>query len=257
MKRKRKRTLKTILLSVLGVGAIVGVASGINTLVEKQDEDLKTIHPLFEVGCLNSEGKYEETEKAIYTKTAFECQGLEVKLDFDNTIDYQVFFYESDGDFISATNVLTDDSELDVPILATHARLVVTPNWLEMGEEYEDSDDRVIKWYETAKYSSQLELKVNKKQYDYEEITLTHLSGPEGFIPSFIYHDGMTWEKCVEINPDIFSFEQIEDEDLGTIVIVCVNYQNYPYTISANGNYLTEDKKVDIDANYALGTKLG
>lgn len=165
MKYKTKKTLKTLALSVLGIGALVGVASGINTLVEKQDTELKTIIPIFEVGGLKTEdGKYEETDGSIYTKQAFECQGLEIKLDFDNTIKYQVFYYEDDGDFISSTDVLLGNQELSVPFGATHARLEITPNWAEMGEDYKKTEDQMIKWYEVAKYSTQLDVKVNKDQ---------------------------------------------------------------------------------------------
>ena len=165
MKYKTKKTLKTLALSVLGIGALVGVASGINALAEKQDTEFKTIIPIFEVGGLkDTDGKYEETKGSIYTKQAFECQGLEIELDFDNTIKYQVFYYEDDGDFISSTDVLLGNQDLVVPFGATHARLEITPNWSEMGEDYEDTKNQEIKWYEVAKYSTQMEVKVNKEQ---------------------------------------------------------------------------------------------
>ena len=171
MKRKTKQTLKTIALAVVGVGALIGGASAINSLVNKADEDLKVIHPTFEVGGLTDEGKYEDVDDSIYTKEAFECQGLEIKLDFDNTIDYQVFFYESDGDFVSATETLSGNKDLEVPFGSTHARIEITPNWTEMGEDYDTEKEQVIKWYDVAKYSSQMEIKVNKVQ---EEIVLPY-----------------------------------------------------------------------------------
>lgn len=167
MKRKTKQTLKTILLGALGIGAIVGVASGINTLVEKKDTELKTIYPVFEVGGLNeADGKYEKSDKTLYTKKAFECQGLEIKLDFDNTIKYQVFFYESDGDYLGSTEVFDGNEDIDVPLFASHARLELTPNWSEMGEDYDTEKEQIVKWYETTKYGSQLEVKVNKEQVE-------------------------------------------------------------------------------------------
>ena len=111
MKRKTKNTLKTILLSALGIGAIVGGVSLINNMVGN-DEDLKTIHPIFEVGGLDeATGKYVDDDGTIYTKEAFECLGLEIKLDFDNTIDYQVFFYETDGDFVSSSEVMSGNQD--------------------------------------------------------------------------------------------------------------------------------------------------
>ena len=169
MKRKTKNTLKTIALAVVGLGAIVGAASLVGNLVEKQDEELKVIHPMFEVGGLTADGKYEESDKTIYTKEAFECQGLEIKLEFDNTIDYQVFYYEDDGDFLSASEVINGNQDLVVPNNATHARIEITQNWDEMGEDYVKEKDQVIKWYEVSKYASQMELKVNKEQLTYLE----------------------------------------------------------------------------------------
>ena len=109
----------------------------------KLTEKLKTIIPIFVFGGLKTEdGKYEETDGSIYTKQAFECQGLEIELDFDNTIKYQVFYYEDDGDFISSTDVLLGNQELSVPFMATHARLEITPNWAEMGEDYKDTKNQ-------------------------------------------------------------------------------------------------------------------
>lgn len=202
MKRKTKQTLKTILLGALGIGALVGVASGINTLVEKHDTELKTIIPIFEVGGLKDiDGKYEETEKTIYTKKAFECKGLEITLDFDNTIKYQVFYYEDDGDFISATEVISDNQDLVVPDMATHARLEITPKWSEMGEDYKKVEDQKIKWYEVSKYANQINVKVNKEQ----ENNLLSFALPSyseehqdfGEEVTLFYESGMTWGEWV------------------------------------------------------------
>ena len=167
MKRSTKRTLKTIGLGLLGLLVLGGAIFGISSLVEKQDEELKVIHPVFEVGGLNEvDGKYEKSDKTLYTKNAFECQGLEIKLDFDNTIKYQVFFYESDGDYLGSTEVFDGNEDIDVPLFASHARIELTPNWAEMGEDYDTEKEQIVKWYETTKYGSQLEVKVNKEQVE-------------------------------------------------------------------------------------------
>ena len=60
-------------------------------------------------------------------------------------IKYQVFYYEADGDFISASNVISGNQNLDVPLFATHARIEITPNWNEMGDDYKDSKNQEIK----------------------------------------------------------------------------------------------------------------
>ena len=201
MKYKTKKTLKTLALSVLGIGAIVGACAGINALVEKQDTELKTIIPMFEVGGLKDiDGKYEDTEKTIYTKQAFECKGLEITLDFDNTINYQVFYYEDDGDFISATEVIGDNQDLVVPDMATHARLEITPKWSEMGEDYKKVEDQKIKWYEVSKYANQINVKVNKEQVVLLSFGLTGYSEEYqdfGDEVTVFYEPGMTWGEWV------------------------------------------------------------
>ena len=70
MKRKTKQTLKTILLSALGIGAIVGVASGINALVEKSDEELKVIHPVFEIAEISNSIVEETSTCSLFTLTS-------------------------------------------------------------------------------------------------------------------------------------------------------------------------------------------
>ena len=170
MKYKTKRNLKTILLAVLGIGIVVGAGTGIAKLVEEKEEELIKIYPVFEVGGLDSDGKFEESKTTLYTKEAFKCQGLDIKLDFDSTSSYQVFYYDEDMQFTNATDVLTSAYELDVDEDVFYARLEITPLWNEMGEDYKDSKNRVVKWYETTKYSSQIEVKVNKEQKSSEDL---------------------------------------------------------------------------------------
>ena len=195
MKRKTKQTLKMVALGVVGLGAVVGAASVLGNL-RSEDDGLKTIHPTFEVGGLNDvDGKYEESKKTIYTKDAFECQGLEVELDFDNNIKYQVFYYESDGDYISATNVLEGNQNLEVPSLATHARMEITPIWKDDVKE----KDQEIKWYQVSKYATQLDIKVHKEQ---NEIVYPYKGDNKfEYLPSYTvtsYSNGMS---TIQFNP--------------------------------------------------------
>lgn len=159
MKYKTKKTLKNILLGVVCVGAVVGVAAGAKAIVDYSEQDVKTIHPAFAIGGLEN-GLYEETETSIYTKEAFECKGLTIKLDFDHDVTYQVFFYEEDGDFISSTEVLDERYDEEIPTGATHARIEVTPQWTNV----EDEDDRKINWFNKIKFANQLNIEVDKDQ---------------------------------------------------------------------------------------------
>jgi len=153
-KKLSKKTWKNIglgcLAGVLGIGAVMGVGALLN-----REEDLtKTINPTYAVGGLTEDGRYLETEGSIYTKNAFECQGLDVTLDFDNNVSYRIFFYDEDTDFISATEKQTGNyDETTTPVFARYARIVITPN-----------DDDKISIFEKNGYAKQLTIEVNKEQ---------------------------------------------------------------------------------------------
>ena len=248
MKYKTKKTLKTILLSVLGVGAIVGAASGINTLVEKQNEDLKTIYPLFSIGTLNGNGEYVEADDTLYTKTAFECQGLKITLDFDNTIDYQIFYYDSEGEFLNSSGLITGNSNkfASVPDMATHARLTIIPDWDKMGGDYEFSKNQVIKYTDIVKYTSQIKVEVNKTQY--ELVTLENSLDSLKTL-KFFYTSGMTWDECIDKNPEVFTRY---DEDDTSFVLVSMDGGEHAL-LDENGDEVPLKSKVDLDHGYSIG----
>ncbi|MBQ8322593.1 MAG: hypothetical protein IJX91_01355 [Clostridia bacterium] len=154
IKRFNRRPLwKRILATVLGLVTIGGAVFGVTKLVEHVNDDLKTIHPSFEVGTLGTDGKYVEDEGMLYTEESFKCDGLQVKLDFDNKIDYQIFYYDDVGNFVKSTDLLTEGYS-DVAY-GTYARIVIKPN--------ADEDDK-IDWKEKISYPAQMEVKVKKEQ---------------------------------------------------------------------------------------------
>ena len=155
---KSKKTILSIVLIVLSCILVFGLVFGLAKTVG--DKDTKTIHPSFSVGSLTADGKFQESENQIYTKKAFECTGLNVALDFDAEITYQIFFYNYDGTFNSATESLSAHYTDGSPLFATHARIVITPN-----------EDKEIKWYEVSGYANQISIKVDKEQgFDDEDV---------------------------------------------------------------------------------------
>ena len=154
----RKGKVKKIVAIVLGLVTVAGAVFGVSALAKYAKEEQKTIKPTFSVGGLTETGVYEETDDTIYTKDSFEAKGLEIKLDFDSNVKYQVFFYDELDKFISCTEVYTESQDISVPLEA-RARLEVTPIW---GPDA--PLEKEIKWYETAKYANQLEVRVDKRQ---------------------------------------------------------------------------------------------
>ena len=152
-KRKHKNGWKkilTVFLSiVLGVGAIFGVTK----ILEIVDEPTKAVILSYEVGTLNDKGEYQESSQHIYTKEAFECQGLVITPEFDSTVEYRLFFYDSEAKFINSTNFGDLKFDGSVPQNAKYARIVIRPK-----------QDQKVSWYEVYKYSLQLKVEVYKEQ---------------------------------------------------------------------------------------------
>ena len=126
MKYKTKSIIKKVALVLAGVVAVSAVGVGVAKLVEFMRDDLKTISPSFDVGGLGTDGKYVNDESTLYTKEAFQCDGLQIKLDFDNEIDYQIFFYDDLDNFIESTEVLS--AAYSETVHDGYARIVIIPN---------------------------------------------------------------------------------------------------------------------------------
>lgn len=122
---------------------------------DKADEGYELVKTDFDRGGLAASGKYSDTKASIYTATAFEVNDtVRVKLDFNSTVTYKVFFYDDDNTFVSASEEYAKTADVEVPEGATCARLVVTPIW--------DSDvkeaNRVVRFWQVGKYEKQLSI---------------------------------------------------------------------------------------------------
>lgn len=151
----KKNWIIYLIVGLLLLGVVGGGIVGILKLTDTGKLDTKTISSTkFSVGGLDSNGKYMNTNTSIYTKEAFECQGLEVSLDFDNEIEYQIYFYDQNNDFVHTTGKLSGAFVKEsVPFFAKYARIVVTPK-----------EDDVVSTIEVLKYARQLTVKVNREQ---------------------------------------------------------------------------------------------
>ena len=150
MKLWLKIVIIVLVLALVG-GGIVGIVK----LADSDKLDNKTISTLaFSVGGLDGAGKYKNTDQSIYTKNAFECQGLNCSLAFDNEISYQIYFYDQNNEFVHTTGKLTGAFVKDsVPFFAKYARIVITPN-----------EDNKVSRLEVNKYAKQLKVTVYREQ---------------------------------------------------------------------------------------------
>lgn len=221
------KLFKKIGLTFLGLAVLIGGVSLIASAVNNNENELKTIHPTFSVGGLDENGEYEESDLSLYTKTAFECRGLEIELDFDNNIQYQIFYYESDGDFVRSTTVFEDNYTAgDLTFNITHARIELTPIW----SDDVDVEDQILNWSNKGKFSKQLTIKVDKNQ-DYidlfNENNVTSdkvmISGKEYDLKGYAYLElhiktymGANIDLSFEKTP---SFKELLDEESNALTI--------------------------------------
>ena len=214
MRYKKNLKFKDFLLGVLVVLLLFGLGFFAVKSCSNDDETMKEVNLSWSVGSLNQTGKYLNSDKSIYTDKMFDCVGLEIELDFESSIQYQVFYYDDLGNFISSSAISNESQDMEVADGGVQARIVVTPIYQEDLEE----EDKVIKWYQVNKYAKQLKAYVYKNQLvdtatvltfdinDNDEVVITGTMDTtidELVIPNTIIKNGIE-RKVVEIDEQAF-----------------------------------------------------
>ena len=157
----RKNQTKNILIIVVAALVLLATVGGVFAFVGHDSGT--TLN--FTIGGLTDNGTYEESDGTLYTKEAVEIdEAFRVKLDFDSTIKYQLFFYDENDAFITATEVLTKTSTPEIPEDATSFRVEITPIW----DADLKPDERVIGRFEVNQYAKQLKIVVIEAEADTE-----------------------------------------------------------------------------------------
>ena len=159
VKYKVKSKWKSIVAIVLVIGALIAVCAGLAVLSKKETKTISRWS--FERGSIDENGDYIDDNTSIFTKDMFECMNLSVEADVRFKHEYQVFYYNFDGVYLSCSDRYLKTTRLEIPELAKYARVVIFT-------------DEEIGYFETAKIAQLLDIKVAKKQnfalYDYFKI---------------------------------------------------------------------------------------
>lgn len=192
MNRKTKRILSIVLGFVLLFGAIALVVN----LVKPKNDELKEIHPTFEVGGLDENGDFVDTKESLYTKKAIEYNELKVAIDFDANIQYQLFYYDEDDNFVSTSEVFTK-GHTETSEETKYVRVLITPVY---ADDVED-EDKEIKWHEVFGYANQLTIstKVNGP-VEPEVLSLILKDDVDDVSVEITYEKGMNWEEWADSN---------------------------------------------------------
>ena len=193
-----KEILVIGLLAALGIGAVVGIGAALTAKTE-------TVSALkFERGAIDSTGAFVESDTSIYTADYIECQGLRIEPDFDATGTYQVFYYNSNKQFVAATDVMNTSEK---PVydkgntfaIAKYCKIVITPETPKDNDGYVVEDYK-IKFYEVAGIAGKFNITVNKKQVNLDSVDLfKSATYKEG---SIFNYDSVTLKPKDELNPD-------------------------------------------------------
>lgn len=189
----KNNLLKKILTCVLGISVIAGVGTGVSSLVRRAKQEKKEISLTWDVGAIsNTSGEYIENKQSLYTKDSFECYGLEIDLDFDNDIRYQVYYYDDFDKYLECSDIKSErHEELDVPLEATYAKIVIYPKWTNVEEKKQE-----VKWTNKRSFGKQLSVKVAKEQMN--EIKTFKLCSCEDVI--YTFKEKYTWNDLLENN---------------------------------------------------------
>ena len=196
--RKVRKTIRLVLLGLLTLGIAGVIYSAVTNRVENE------IYPKFQIGALDSEtGDYVKDEQKLYTPDLIEYNNLEITLEFNNNVNYQVFFYDEDSEFVNASEVQTkkfkDESEE-----TKYARIVITPI-IEDDVETEDVnevEEFKITLLNKRSFVKQLTIVASVNDVDSNEEVLVKTltikgNGPTSSL-SISYEDGMTWREWYE-----------------------------------------------------------
>ena len=153
-----KRNSKKGLIAIILTSLVVCLLAGATIVLFKPSETI-SINPIaFSRGAVNPLGNVVDSNNSILTKTMFECKGLEIHPDEDAELNYQVFYYDADKNFLKSTAVMTEAYKSDY-VFAKYARVVITPTGAETKEE-----DFRISLFDVYSYAKKATINVDRAQ---------------------------------------------------------------------------------------------
>lgn len=146
-------TIKWVIIFLLMIGVISAVVT-LFVMLDRQTTVTEIGAEQYIVGGLDAEGAADDIDTSIVTRGTFTTDGLKVELTDEATVTYELYFYDSEGEFISSTGALSADFDSgDIPEGAESAKCVITPV---------DDEDGTVSLTEVLGYAEQVIITVNR-----------------------------------------------------------------------------------------------
>ena len=152
-KHKASDMVKWVITFLLLLGLIATTVT-LFVKLDRQTTVTKIGAEAYMIGALDDEGAKADGDTSIVTRNAITTDGLKVKIADDAEVTYTIYFYGSEDEFISKTDVLTEDFDGSaIPEKAETAKVVITPTADEDGK---------VDLTEVLGYAGQVTVTVNR-----------------------------------------------------------------------------------------------
>lgn len=150
LNRKNRKMLFIVLAVVLV--ALTGTVAVLAVQMNKHITTATLSATAYDIGTLDANGKVTKSSENIYSKDYISVDGLKVTIKEKADVQYKLFFYTEDKEFVSASSAwLTADFNGTIPETAKYVRVVIDP-----------IDDAEVSFLEVIGYACQLTVTYNK-----------------------------------------------------------------------------------------------
>lgn len=154
----KNRKLVSLISIVLVTLLTVGIATA---LIFLKPKDYVTIESgQFVVGKITDKGEFMKSDDYLCTNDLIACDDLSVTPIYNAKSQYQIFFYDSNYEFVYRTNILSGKFEFveSIPFVE-YCRIMILPD-----RQDKSADEFKITIFNKSKYLNEFEISVNKVQ---------------------------------------------------------------------------------------------
>lgn len=151
-KHKTADAVKWVVVFLLVIG-LIGAVITLFVMLDRQTTVTEIGAEAYTIATLDDSGEQTDGDTSIVTRDTFTTDGLKVELADEASVTYQLFFYDGEGNFISATGDLFADFDGEIPENAASAKCEITPT---------ADDDGKVDLIEVLGYAGQVTISINK-----------------------------------------------------------------------------------------------